>query len=107
MNPLAQFKHKMMLWGIFLMSCVDAVLTLMWIEMSIGEEVNPLLAHCLQWGPLYFVAGKIGLTVAGCVTLYLCRSYKLSQAATKFLFCFYSLLILYHSFGSAIILINK
>jgi hypothetical protein len=106
MDHLTQFKHKILLAGIFLMSCVDAVFTLMWIEMSVGEEINPILAQCLEWGSLYFVIAKILLTSLGCLVLYVSKKKILSQRATFSLFCFYFLLILYHCVGSTIILID-
>lgn len=103
----SDFKHRILLVGIFLMSCVDAVMTLMWIKLHIGEEFNPILARALEFGPSYFVLSKILLTFSGCLTLYLCRKYSKAQKGALALFIFYFLLILYHCVGSAVTLLNQ
>lgn len=104
MNSISEFKQKIFLIGIFLMSCVDAVFTLMWIKLEIGKEVNPLLEYSLQWGKTYFVSGKILLTLLGSLILFACRRNKIARAASLVLFVVYFFLIVYHCIGSAIIL---
>ena len=95
MENTDHFKQKILLWGIFLMSCVDAVLTLMWIKLSVGEEINPILEKCLEWGPSYFILGKISLTIIGCLVLFACRRSPKAMIASGGLFIFYSAIILY------------
>lgn len=88
------------------MSWIDAVLTLLWIKLSMAEELNPLLERFLEIGPLYFISSKLGLTSLGCLVLYLCREKKIAQNAALGLFAFYGCLIIYHCFGSIVILLN-
>ena len=104
MSSGSEFKQKILLLGIFLMSCVDAVFTLMWVHLSVGEEINPILAYCLQGGKIYFVLAKVLLTSLGLFLLHLCRKNVKARRASTALFIFYFALILYHCIGSAIIL---
>lgn len=107
MRDIEDLKQRFLLIGIFLMSCIDAVFTLLWISLSVGEEINPVLEYCLQWGPLLFILAKTTLTFAGASILFLCRKRKLAKLAASFLFIFYFLLILYHCFGSVFILLSR
>lgn len=106
MSNLQSFKHKIFLLGIFVMSCIDAVMTLLWVKIEMAEEVNPILDRFLEIGPLHFFLAKILLTVIGCLILYFFRKRTSSQAAAACLFVFYGALLLYHCLGSIIIIAN-
>lgn len=107
MTRVEDLQQKFLLIGLFLMSCVDAVFTLLWIKIGVGEELNPVLLYFLQWGNLSFVTGKVLLTVLGSLTLFLCRENKSARNAATILFSFYFLLILYHCFGSLFLLLES
>jgi hypothetical protein len=106
LSGFLDFKQKVLLSGVFVMSWIDAVLTLLWIKLSMAEELNPLLERFLEIGPLYFILSKLGLTSLGCLVLYLYREKQIAQRAATGLFVFYAGLLIYHCFGSIIILLN-
>jgi len=107
MTNVDTLKQKFLLMGIFLMSCVDAVFTLLWIKLSVGEELNPILSYCLQKGPLLFILTKVFLTFSGVSILFVFRKSKFAKNSASILFFFYYLLTLYHCIGSAIILLES
>ena len=107
MTDLALFKHKVFLTCILVMSLIDATLTLLWVKLSIGEEINPLLERCLEIGPGFFVASKVLLTMAGCCVLLACQKRRLARAASFLLFIFYSILMMYHSLGALVVILDN
>lgn len=89
-----------LLFGIMLLSVLDAVFTLSWIRSGIATEANPILDYLLSWGEEYFFAGKVFLTFSGCAILKFLSDNPLSRKAAISLTGFYGCLTLYHVIGA-------
>ena len=98
-------KTAVLIFLIFVMSCLDAVFTLLWIENGLAVEVNPLLASLIDNGSFSFIATKILLTLLGCWGLYYASSQgkgRVVKKAVIVLFVAYTVLIVYHFFGAIV-----
>ena len=90
---------------ILLLNGVDAVFTVLWIQIGRASEANPLLAGLAHSSPVVFVAVKILLVSLG-VTLCI-RHLSRTSAAVAILFCaaVYSAVCIYHvTFMSTLVL---
>ncbi len=92
--------HSQILLGILMLSTFDGLFTLIWLDLGVGKELNPILDLCLQKGILWFVGAKSFLTLCGCSILYKTRKKKFSQKAALGLLYVYILLNLYHLLGA-------
>jgi len=86
--------------AIMLMSCIDAIFTLVWLDLKIGEEANPLLDYVLTFGYVPFVVFKMSLTALGCIVLYKQRNHSLASKAVLGLLAMYTGLMIYHILGA-------
>ena len=98
--------HTSNLLSIFLLSLLDAVFTYIWLQNGIAEELNPLLAFCIDLGDAWFFSAKIALTGIGCLILFKTReSYWSRKSATALLFL-YICLNIYHVVGAVFAISN-
>ena len=64
---------------ILFLSILDALLTLYLIDNG-SNELNPVMAYFLKFGPMTFVIAKYMLTSAGVVILLICKNVFLTKA---------------------------
>ncbi len=85
--------------AIFLLSCLDAIFTITWVELNIGEELNPLLLYFIDIGPVHFMVIKLCLTAAGCVVFQLTKKHPFCKKAIQYTLLLYILVNIYHLLG--------
>lgn len=89
--------------GIFVMNVLDGWLTIVWVNLHLATEANPLMNALLQIDPGLFMAGKLGIIF---MSLQIIRNYRhrLSAMLTLlFAFWLYALIIAYHFLGLMVI----
>jgi len=84
-----------LLIGIFLLNVLDAVFTLLHLQDG-GQELNPIVARVLAWGPQTFFFVKCGVTFACLLFLLLHARYRLVQRIFAVVFGVYFLVLVYH-----------
>lgn len=81
---------------ILVLNLFDAVATLVWLEMGMAVEANPVMEYFLRYGPVLFVTIKLGLVSGGTLFLWHQRERPLAVVAIFIAFLAYYLLMLYH-----------
>ena len=99
-------KYSQTLLGILLLSTLDAIFTLLWLQLQVGEEANPILDYFLQIGPVWFISAKAFLTLSGCFILYQTRHALFSKKAATGLFLVYVAVCIYHALGALYVFTN-
>jgi len=87
------------LCGIILLSGLDCLLTILWTEIGIGTELNPLMNALLQIHPLLFATIKILLVSGGVVILWYFRGHRFTLPGAIIGFICYIAVILQHING--------
>ena len=80
------------------MNVIDWSATLLWIDMGIATEANPLLAWCLDQSVFLFTAVKSSIVGLALTCLYYSRALKLSQIGLAIAGISYFALTLYHAY---------
>ena len=94
-------KHTFLIALIFLLSLLDAVFTLVWIEAGLAVEANPLLNKLLEYGKFSFISTKILMTAIGCAFLFWAKSKsRAARFAIWVIFAIYCGVTGYHLLGA-------
>jgi len=81
---------------ILALNLLDAIFTLVWINVGLAREGNPLLAQIVRDHPLAFAIIKLGLVAGGSLLLWHYRTRPLAVVGIFLAFLVYYLLLLYH-----------
>ena len=92
-------KMKKMLTGLFILNLLDAILTLVWIQVGFATEANPIMDGLMRIHPSLFLLAKVALVSACLGVLWAGRHKALARACTVFGFTVYSMVIVYHVVG--------
>ena len=65
---------------VFIANLIDAALTLLWVDMGIAIEANPLMRFVLELGPIWFVGCKISVILLACIILWNLRHLVTAKA---------------------------
>lgn len=96
-------KYTAFLIFIFVLSTVDALFTVTWLQSGLATEANPLLANLLNSGSFSFIATKTLMTFIGCFILYKVKNESLyAKSVILALLGMYILLTVYHVFGALV-----
>lgn len=79
---------------LLILSVVDAVITIHLLPAGCGE-VNPLMAHLLDWGVVPFLVGKYILTAAGLPVLLVYKNFRLFGTRLRVFYLIPALVALY------------
>tara|TARA_Y100001973_G_C5132980_1_gene298801 strand:+ start:42 stop:338 length:297 start_codon:yes stop_codon:yes gene_type:complete len=82
---------------LFLANLADAFLTHRSVSSGEAEELNPLMAHLLELGPLYFFFVKTMLVLLGIVLLAKSKNRKWSYCALAICSVAYTLILFVHA----------
>ncbi len=88
--------------AIGLLCVLDAFFTLLYIQKG-GEELNPVMAAVIEWGPTPFVAFKCAVTDLGLVVLCVHKNFKFVKPVIGVLLGIYLALFAYHLYLVAIV----
>lgn len=84
------------LFILFLLNIVDGALTIVWVQMGIATEANPIMNFLLQEGPEYMMLFKIVL-VGSCITLlWFLRLNRITQIMTTVGMLTYLMIMIVH-----------
>lgn len=84
------------LQAILVLNAVDAVLTLLWIQLGWATEANPLLEQLAHHEPVAFVATKLALVSLGALVLMRHTALRLTRAAVGGGVVAYTLVCAFH-----------
>ena len=108
---LGEDRHYRWLRGIIsasiILNLLDAVLTLIWLQLGAATEANPFMEQLLSWGPVPFVLGKLGLVSLGSLLLWRLRDRALAVVGIFILFAVYYAILLYHLQAMNIRLVDR
>jgi len=85
--------------SIISLTCLDAILTLAWIQIGIAYEANPIMQYFIEKSYSSFFLVKMLTTTLG---LYIISTYKDKNIINKIYNCIlllYIIIIAYHSVG--------
>ena len=83
---------------IAIMNIIDMSATLLWIDMGIATEANPLLAWCLDQSVWLFTAVKSSIVGLALTCFYYHRALKFTQVGICIVGLGYFALTLYHAY---------
>ncbi len=84
---------------VFVFNVADGLLTLLWLAADKATEANPLMAHMLAEGPLWFLLGKLSLVLFGLLLLWRYKQARLAIPSAISVFSVYLAIVLYHIHG--------
>lgn len=87
------------LCGIIILSGLDCILTLIWIESGAAIEVNLFLGALLEIHPLLFTTVKILLVSIGVSILWYFRDNRFIMPGATIAFSVYVCTIVWHMYG--------
>jgi hypothetical protein len=91
----------LLLVGIFLLNVLDAVFTLLHLQQG-GEELNPIVARIIDFGPQQFFFIKSAITF-GCLLFLLFHiRFRYVQRIFGTVFAIYLLVLCYHLYLNAL-----
>lgn len=93
---------RLVVLAVVLLNLLDAVFTLVWVNLGVAEEANALLAHVLDQSAVAFVVVKMGLVSSGLALLWSQRQHKLATGGLVIAFVTYIGLLLYHFYVAAV-----
>ena len=99
-------RMRKLLTGLFVLNFLDAILTLVWIQVGFATEANPIMDAVMKIHPSLFVLAKVALVSACLGILWTHRSRALARFCTTFGFSVYSMIIVYHVVGGVASLIG-
>lgn len=87
------------LYVVFMLNLVDAMLTLVWIKLGIAVEANPIMAYMLSAGDGWFIAIKIIAIAVACTILSSLKRYRLAKIVAISACALYVAITLLHLWG--------
>ena len=99
-------RMRKLLTGLFVLNFLDAILTLVWIQVGFATEANPIMDAVMKIHPGLFVLAKVALVSACLGILWTARHKALARFCTTFGFSVYSMVIVYHVVGGVASLIG-
>lgn len=82
--------------AIVVLNLLDAIATMIWVELGIAEEANALLDHLLHRDAVLFMAVKLALVSLGVTLLWRYRRRPLAVAGLVLALATYGSLAVYH-----------
>lgn len=89
---------------IVLFGLIDTATTLTWIGLGVAREANPLMAWVMGYGDLAFIATKMAITVASCLTFYHFRALRFARVSAWVLLFLMGVLVLYQTWSPLFVL---
>ncbi len=84
---------------LLVLNVLDGVLTILWINLGLAKEANPLLRPVLRQSAVAFIVLKLGAVSGGTVFLWRRRCHPMAAVAIIGSFLVYYLVFLYHLGG--------
>ena len=81
---------------LLLFNLLDGLFTLLFLQLGLAEELNPLMRLAYEGSPLSFMALKLGIVHFGVFVLCLHRDLRLAKVALGVGALFYTGIVAYH-----------
>ena len=88
--------------AVVVLNLLDAVLTLIWVQLGVATEANLLLHGVLERSAVLFMVVKLALVSLGIVLLWRQRAHPLAVFGIALVFCAYAVLLAYHVVVAAV-----
>lgn len=82
----------LLLW----LNLADALFTLVFLQLHLAEEANPLMRAAYAGSPALFLATKLTLVHSGALLLWLNRAFAIARLALAVAVCLYLVIVVYH-----------
>lgn len=82
--------------GVLVLNLLDALFTLIYMQLHLAEEANPLMSLAYRGSPVWFVAAKLGLVQLGLLVLFANRQNGLARLGLSGATVIYSGVVSYH-----------
>jgi hypothetical protein len=83
------------LLSIYTLSLIDAYLTMLLIDLGVAEEINPVMAFYLGYGPRSFVVMKLLFTAAPLFLLCLSKDFSITKITLRSSIMIYLSIVIY------------
>ena len=87
---------RMVVVAVVVLNLLDAVFTLLWVELGIATEANILLTGLLDSSAVAFMVVKLALVSLGVMLLYRQRERRLAVVGLVVCMAAYNALLIYH-----------
>ncbi len=84
---------------LFVTNLIDAALTILWVDMGIAIEANPLMRYVLELGPGWFVGCKISVITIACIILWNLRRLVMAKTVALLACLLYTGIVGIHVIG--------
>lgn len=85
--------------AIMVFNCLDAILTIIWIQQGLATEANPIMNEALSQGIFDFFLVKFSLVSLGCFGLWKAREKLFAKISITVCVFLYTVLLFYHACG--------
>ncbi|NMO23419.1 hypothetical protein HPC49_51175 [Pyxidicoccus fallax] len=82
--------------ALLMLNLLDGLFTLLFLQLGVAEELNPLMRVAYEQSPLIFMGSKLVIVNAGLWLLCLHRRMKASRIAIRAGAVVYGIIVVYH-----------
>ncbi|MCE9668054.1 DUF5658 family protein [Myxococcus stipitatus] len=82
--------------GLLTLNLLDGLFTLLFLQMGVAEELNPLMRLAYEQHPLFFMFSKLLIVNTGLWLLCLHRRMRASRIAIRVGAAVYGIIVIYH-----------
>lgn len=94
-GPQATAAHQTIKW-LLLLNLLDGLFTMVFLQLRVAEELNPLMRAAWDGSPLSFMALKLGLVQLGVWVLWLHQELRIVRFALLGAVGLYAGVVVYH-----------
>jgi hypothetical protein len=82
--------------ALLLLNLLDGIFTLVFLQLGVAQELNPVMRVAYEAGPLVFMMVKVGVVALGVLVLMAHRQYRFARAALTGGAFLYAAIVVYH-----------
>jgi hypothetical protein len=82
--------------ALLILNLLDGLFTLLFLQLGVAEELNPIMRLAYEQSPLFFMFSKLVIVNAGLWLLCLHRRLRASRIAIRAGAVVYSIIVVYH-----------
>ncbi|MBZ4418993.1 DUF5658 family protein [Myxococcus sp. RHSTA-1-4] len=82
--------------ALLMLNLLDGLFTLLFLQLGVAEELNPLMRAAYEQSPLFFMFSKLLIVNAGLCLLCLHRRLRASRIAIRAGAVVYAIIVVYH-----------
>lgn len=82
--------------ALLFLNLLDGIFTLVFLQMGVAQELNPLMRMAYEVSPLVFMLVKVGVVELGVLVLLMHRQYRFARWALNAGAFLYAAIVVYH-----------